>query len=491
MRLLAGLDTEYGLLVEGRGAEEQIEDATALVRAYPGQCFVGWDYRYESPRADLRGFKLKALAHDPEDAKFDRGRSYGDPHEIRADRILPNGARLYNDHGHPEYATPECWSAFELARQELAGSYAVLGAAKALSAESGLDVSIYKNNTDFHGASWGSHESYLVPRELGFERLFRDLLPMMVVRQVLTGAGKVGAEDGKAATYQLSQRADFFVEPANAETLFRRPIFNTRDEPHTDPMDWMRLHVICGDSNMIASATARKILLMKLAIRLCMEGTAPLFALKDPVRAIKDISRDESYRFEIELEKRSWTTAREIFAAYFSAAEATLELSDEERWLIDSSRDLLEDLYAGHGERFSRSVDWAAKKNMLEHFMDEEGSDWNDSSLRSFDMEYANVDPDHSLFQALVEMGKVEPNPEQRECQPCLEGTGEGTRARVRGLAASKYKDHLANACWRSVTLRTEAGEHHLDLSPIREYPAELADTDSVESFIQAVKGLP
>jgi proteasome accessory factor A len=491
MRLLAGLDTEYGLLIEGRGAEEQIEDATALVRAYPGECFIGWNYRYESPRADLRGFKLKALAYDPEDAKFDRGRSYGDPHEVRADRVLPNGARLYNDHGHPEYATPECWSAFELARHELAGSHAVLRAARELSTASGLDVGLYKNNTDFHGASWGSHESYLVPRELGFDRLFRDLIPMMVIRQVLVGAGKVGAEHGRAATYQISQRADFFVEPANAETLFRRPIFNTRDEPHTDPTAWTRLHVICGDSNMIASATARKVLLMKLAIRLCIEGSAPLFSFKDPVRAFQAISKDESYRFEIELEKRSWTTAREVFAAYFAAAEATLELDEEERWLIDSSRDLLEALYSGNGERFSRSVDWAAKKSMLEHYMDEEGTDWRDPSLRSFDMEYANVDPDQSLHQALVEMGKVEPNPEPQEWQPCLEGVREGTRARVRGLAVSKFRESLVNACWRSVTLRTGDAEIELDLDPTREFPAELGNTDSVESFIQAIEGLP
>ncbi|MEZ0325641.1 MAG: proteasome accessory factor PafA2 family protein [Fimbriimonas sp.] len=489
MRLLAGLDTEYGLLIEGRGAEEQIEDATALVRAYPGECFVGWNYRYESPRADLRGFKLKALAYDPEDAKFDRGRSYGDPHEIRADRILPNGARLYNDHGHPEYATPECWSAFELARHEQAGAQAVLSAARALSAATELDVAVYKNNTDFHGASWGSHESYLVPRELGFERLFRDLLPMMVVRQVLVGAGKVGAEHGRAATYQLSQRADFFVEPANAETLFRRPIFNTRDEPHTDPKGWTRLHVICGDSNMICSATARKVLLMKLAIRLCIEGTAPVFALKDAVRSFQEISKDESYRFEIELERRSWTTAREVFAAYFGAAEATLELDEEERWVIDSSRELLEDLYGGNGERFSRSVDWAAKKNMLEHYLEEEGTDWRDPGLRSFDMEYANVDPDASLHQALVEMGRVEDNP--GDLGAYLADSTEGTRARVRGLAVSKYKENLVNACWRSVTLRTDSGEKELDLDPTREYPAELANTNSVESFIQAIEGLP
>ena len=142
MRILCGLDTEYGLLIEGRGADTQIEDSTALVRAYPGECFVGWNYRYESPRADLRGFTVKNLSYDPEDAKFDEGKRYGDPHEVRADRVLPNGARLYNDHGHPEYATPECLSIFEIARQDEEGTRVVLAAAQSLAADIGRAVTI-------------------------------------------------------------------------------------------------------------------------------------------------------------------------------------------------------------------------------------------------------------------------------------------------------------------------------------------------------------
>jgi proteasome accessory factor A len=488
MRLLAGLDTEYGLLIEGRGAEDQIEDASALVRAYPGECFFGWNYRYESPRADLRGFTLKSLAHDPEDAKFDRGRSVHQ--DLPANTVLPNGARLYNDHGHPEYSTPECWSSFELARHDAAGALAVLRAARELEEAIERNVRVYKNNTDFHGASWGTHENYMVPRELGFERLFRDLLPLMVVRQVLVGAGKVGYEHGKAAFYQLSQRADFLVEPANAETLYRRPIFNTRDEPHADPAKWIRLHVICGDSNMIAAATARKVALMKLAIRLSIEGTAPLLKIKDPVRTFQQISKDETYGFEIQLERGSWTTAREVFAAYFSAAEATLELSEEERWVIESSRVLLESLYASNWQGFNRQVDWGAKKSMLEQYMDEAGTDWRDPDLRAYDLEYSKVDPDEGLHAALSEMGLVEPGPEPDALEPFLHGVTEGTRARVRALAVSRFREHLVQVSWRSVVLRVGDAEKELILDPEREYPAELANTTSVEDFIEMVEGV-
>ncbi|RYG45896.1 hypothetical protein EON79_11510, partial [bacterium] len=332
----AGLDTEYGLLLEGRGAEDLIDDATACVRAYPGPAFVGWDYRWESPRADLRGFRLSQLAFDPEDAKFDQGRTHGPAHEIRADRVLPNGARLYNDHGHPEYATPECVSLADVALHDAAGELAILRAARALEEQVGVPVHAYKNNTDFHGASYGTHESHLVPRRFGYPALFSAVLPMLVARQILTGSGKVGSETGTAATYQISQRADFFVEPANAETLYRRPIFNTRDEPHGAHEDWIRLHVISGDACMIPGATARKIGLVRLALWLMERDEAPVWRLADPVRTFQSISRDETLAFRVPLEGGSWTTAYEIVDSYLAAADKVLDLDAEHRALVES-----------------------------------------------------------------------------------------------------------------------------------------------------------
>lgn len=487
--ILAGIETEFGLLVEGKGAEDQIDDSMALVRLQSGGRFVGWDYRYESPRTDLRGFRLDRLAVDPIDARYDVGRRHQEAHEIRSDRVLPNGARFYNDHGHPEYSTPECWSIFELARHDYAGATVVLDAARALSAQLEREVGVYKNNTDYHGASYGTHESYLVPRPVGFERLFRDLLPMMVVRPVLVGAGKVGAETGPAATYQLSQRADFFVEPANAETLYRRPIFNTRDEPHANPKDWIRLHVICGDANMIPAATARKVGLLKLAIHLCEAGTAPIWRFADPVRTIQALSRDDSYKFEIALEGRSWTTAYEVFESYFAAAEATLEVDEELSWTIRSSRELLEALNCDM-PRFRREVDWAAKRHVLEQAMEADGSDWREPSLRAYDLEYHNADPDESLHAALVAMELVEPVPDAVEVADCLTEVSEGTRALARGLAVTKFRSHLASASWRSLTFETGEGLVEVELRPDAVYPSELKEIEDVGQFIEALRGI-
>lgn len=488
-KILAGIETEYGLLIEGRGAENQVEDSMALVRSYPGECLAIWDYRYESPRRDLRGFQLDRLAFDPEDAKFDAGKSYGRSEDIRSDRILPNGARFYNDHGHPEYSTPECWSLSELAAHDHAGLSVVHRAAQALAATEDLAVHTYKNNTDFHGASYGTHESYLVPRALGYQGLYPAVLPMLVARQILTGAGKVGSESGNAATYQLSQRADFFMEPVNAETLYRRPIFNTRDEPHADPRDWIRLHVISGDANMIPENTARKAGLVKLAIHLAEAGTVPVWKILDPVRAFQAISRDESYEFRVELYGRSWTTAYEILESYFAAAEQTLELDEDMRWIVDSSRMLLADL-KGDFDRFRRHVDWAAKRHMLESFMAEEGMDWRDPSLRSYDLEYHNADPEAGLWYALEGMGEVEPAPEPEACEARLERVMEPTRAVARGLAVWKFPSALRAACWHSLTFEVGGEIVEVPLGPDLCYPSQLEGAPDVETFITMLRGV-
>jgi len=497
-RILSGTETEYGLLIEGRGAEEQIDDAADFVRSYPGPHFAGWDYRFESPRADLRGFSVSKLAMDPVDAQFDRGAKKRAAEDIRSDRILPSGARFYNDHGHPEYSTPECWTSQELALQDAAGELVLLDAARAFEAEQGRKVRIYKNNTDFHGASYGAHESYLAPRSLSFEDLYHAVLPVLVARQVLCGAGKVGAESGRSCVYQLSQRADFFVEPYNTETLFRRPIFNTRDEPHADPREWVRLHVISGDANMIASATARKVGLVKLAVALAIEGEAPVWRLRRPVEAFQHISRDETYRFEVELEGGSWTTAHEILESYFSAAEAVFGLvpnmaegspEAEGHALIVEGRTLMSDL-TECPERFARKVDWAAKKQMLEQFIEQDAGDWNDGRLRAFDLEYHNIDPEEGLFHALVDMGAVERQPNSADLRARLARNFEGTRARARGAAVATFKGDLASASWRSIVFNVDGENRELLLDPDVEYPMQLEETKDVGTFIQCIQDL-
>ncbi|MFQ3677492.1 MAG: proteasome accessory factor PafA2 family protein [Fimbriimonadaceae bacterium] len=505
--ILAGLETEYGLSVEGSGAEDQVEHGKALVRSYPGGCFVGWDYRFESPRADLRGFTQDRLSVDPIDARFDEGRTHGPDADVRSDRILPNGARFYNDHGHPEYATPECRTLCELVLQDLAGEIAVRRAAAAYSGKTGCEVRIFKNNTDFHGASYGTHESFLVPRSLGFDALYRAVAPMLVARQVLCGAGKVGSEAGDPAAYQISQRADFFAEVHNVDTLYRRPLFNTRDEPHADPAQWMRLHVIAGDANMVPSATARKVGLVKLAIALAEAGEAPVWELKDPVRALQAVSKDESWEFRVELANGSWTTVGEILESYFAAAEQVLELphlafsgngpeigpyrvfacqEDELTAVVGDCRALMGMLRDDPIE-FSRSVDWAAKRKMLGHFMQAEETNWADPSLQSFDLAYHNVDSEEGLYFALADTGEVEERPPADVVEPRLRTVFEPTRAMARGVAVRKFGKHLKTAGWRTLTFEVGSDVQTVELKPDGEYPSTLADSPDVAAFLESL----
>jgi proteasome accessory factor A len=480
---LAGIETEYGLAVAGRGAAEQVQDSGEVVRHFPGAVFEGWDYRQESPRADLRGFELERLQADPVDAQFDRDAPAVDPGNVRSDRVLPNGARFYSDHGHPEYATPECWSLRELMLHDLAGDAVALAAARRYQEATGRAVRVYKNNTDYHGASYGTHESYLAPRALGFEALYAAVTPMLIARQVLCGAGKAGSENGAWCDFQLSQRADFLTEAANAETLYRRPVFNTRDEPHADPRLWIRLHVIAGDANRIPSCTARKVGLVRLAIRLAEAREAPAFRVPNPAREFQRVSRDATLAYRIELE-RGWTGAGQVIESYLAAAEARLELDDEETALIAECRRLLDDLRADP-DAFRRHVDWAAKRHMLAQYVEAEGCSWRDPAIQSLDLEYHNLDPDESLFAALVELGEVEPLPEAGGHQSAV---SEPTRAYARGRAVARFPDALAGVSWSSLTFRTANGLREVYLDPCRCYGKELDAAGSVDEFVRLLE---
>jgi Pup amidohydrolase len=470
MRILAGLETEYGLYIEGRGAAEQIEDSQALVRNDPSRGRFLWDYRYESPRADLRGFSVEKLAVDPVDAQYRRSGVAEFSPETRADRLLPNGARFYNDHGHPEYATPECFTLAALAIHDEAGELHVQRAAEAFEAKIGRPVRVYKNNTDFHGSSYGTHESYLCPRELGFDRLYAAVMPMLIARTILCGAGKIGTERSgvRGIRYQLSARADFFSEAFNVETLYRRPIFNTRDEPHADPAKWIRLHVIAGDANMMPVATRRKVGLLKLAIGLASIGKAPRWRIQDPVRAMLSISADDSQEFSIELEGREKTSAYEILESYFEAGWSLPHLDDEMEALLLEGRELCRTLRSDWRQMVP-SVDWAAKRWLLEQVMSETGLDWSDPDLRSYELEYHSTDRENGLFYALREMGRVPNGATEDELEAAQERSLEPTRARIRGAAIDDPE--LANASWEALEFDRPGGRERVLLDPMAEYP--------------------
>src|SRR5262249_30816417 len=223
---------------------------------------VGWDFDDESPGRDARGFAREG-AMPPE----------VETHLVNT--VLTNGARYYVDHAHPEYSTPECADALELVCADKAGERILarsMLAARRIT-EPGQEIVVYKNNSDGKGNSYGTHENYLVDRAVPFSTLVRNLLPWFVSRQVFTGAGKVGSENGAGAVdYQISQRADFFEEEVGLETTLKRPIVNTRDEPHADPQQYRRLHVIAGDANLCEVATFLQVGTTALRLAMVEDG---------------------------------------------------------------------------------------------------------------------------------------------------------------------------------------------------------------------------
>lgn len=495
--VLAGIETEYGFTVEGSGPEMQVDLATDFVSQLKTG-FAGWDYRAESPRTDLRGFQVDRLAVDPTDAAFDEGRARGRDADTRADRVLANGARYYNDHGHPEFATPECWNRTQLMVQDKAGELVLMQSAQSLQQKLGREVKVYKNNTDFHGASYGCHESYLVPRRLSFAELYRAITPMLIARILLTGAGKAGSESGAACGFQLSARADFFSESANVETLYRRPVFNTRDEPHADPSLWQRLHVISGDANMIPTCTSRKVGLVQLAVSLATAGVAPHWKIEDPVQAIQTLSRTLEPPFEVPLSRHQTTTAGEILESYFAAWEKLgMPPTSETEGEIPSADygSLIAEcrLHLSQLDRKDSSVnahiDWCAKLHLLEMVRAESGFAWGDPRLQSYDLEYHNINPDEGLYFALVEMGEAPEYPPLEERLQCLHEPAERSRAWVRGLAVKNFSDSLVTASWSRLVFQVGEGEPVVvPLDPDKVYDRELATISSVGNFISCLK---
>src|SRR5580704_16167730 len=252
-----GTETEYGISVPGQPGANAMVTSSQIVNAYQAATAARarrarWDFEEENPLRDARVFDLAREAAD--------STQLTDEDLGLANVILTNGARLYVDHAHPEYSSPEVANPRDAVIWDKAGEWIMAEAARHAAVVPGaLPINLYKNNTDNKGASYGSHENYLVSRATAFAEIIRHLTPFFVTRQVFTGAGRVGiGQDGRTHGFQISQRGDFFEVEVGLETTLKRPIINTRDEPHADPERYRRLHVIIGDANLAEVATYLK-----------------------------------------------------------------------------------------------------------------------------------------------------------------------------------------------------------------------------------------
>src|SRR3989440_896550 len=423
-----------------------------------------WDYGHEDPHRDARGFRAKELRPDADESGYyeiDKNRPLTFQ-EIKSDLVLSNGARFYNDHAHPEYSTPECTTLHEIVAQEKAGERILAECARRRNAHltDGERVRLYKNNTDFLGHSYGCHDNYLMRRDVPWDRIVAATLPFLITRQIFAGAGKMGIEAESATSqpgvFQISQRADFFSVLVSIDTMNRRPLVNTRDEPHADASKYRRFHVIVGDSNMSEWATAMKLGTTALVLELIESGKAPQLEIAQPIDAAKSISRDQNYDWIIELRDGRKISAIDVQRLYLSAAQKVEHNNEERSWSLREWESGLNDLERDVMLCRDR-VDWAAKKFLLSELQGEEKLQWSDPWLQAIDLEYHNIDLERGLYYELLRQGSMRRVVSEDEIRRAIFSPPETTRPFFRGRAVARFTDQIESIQWNEIVL-SEAG---------------------------------
>ena len=504
MTRVFGLETEYGITINGAESLDVVAESIELVRSYTEHgALMKWDYSLEDPHRDARGFRAAELLQDTDESAYfeiDRNRPLSFE-EIKSDLVLSNGARFYNDHAHPEYATPECTTLRELVAQDKAGERVLVECARRRNAKlpDGQELRLYKNNTDFVGHSYGCHDNYLMRRDVPWDRIVSGVLPFLVTRQIFAGAGKLGVESestpSQPGIYQISQRADFFSVLVSIDTMNRRPLVNTRDEPHADHARYRRFHVIIGDSNMSEWATALKVGTTALVLELIERGEAPQIELAQPIAATKAISRDQSYDWIIELRDGRKISAIDVQRLYLRAAQTTEQSADPEvAWLLSEWENVLNDLERDVSLTRDR-VDWVAKKFLLSAMQEAESLSWSDPWLQAIDLEYHNIDLEAGLHAALVRQGSMRRFVNEEEVKRAIFAPPETTRAFFRGRAVAKFTEQITSVQWDELEFAGRRGPIRVALPEpfvddrLRRLHALVESTKDVASF--SVEGAP
>src|SRR5581483_3955683 len=463
---VCGIETEYGILLRGTGESNPIAASSVLINSYVAELLrgsdkVGWDFEDESPGNDARGFAREG-SMPPE----------VETHLVNA--VLTNGARYYVDHAHPEFSTPECLTALEVVLYDKAGERILAKSmeAAAKSLPGGQNIVVYKNNSDGKGNSYGTHENYLMDRAVPFGRIVQHVLPFFVTRQLYTGSGKVGTEDTSSAaqgtTFQLTQRADFFEEEVGLETTLKRPIVNTRDEPHADAQKYRRLHVIVGDANLSEISTYLKVGVTAIVLAMIEDdwfGERD-FTLAAPVQAIRKVSRDLTFEAPLEMAAGGTMTALEIQWEHLDLARKYAEDRGLEAVGEEVGADVLRRWEAvltaleSDWRSLANQLDWVAKYEIINGYRERHDLPWNSPRLHAMDLQYSDVRPEKSLFaklpverlttDAAVDLAMSEPPPD--------------TRAYFRGKCLQRWASSIAAANWDSLVF-------DLGTDPLRRVP--------------------
>ena len=460
-----GIETEYGIVLRGTEDPNPISASSLLINAFltvraGGPPRVTWDFEDESPANDARGeTPLHALAPEIE------------THLVNA--VLTNGSRYYVDHAHPEYSTPECADARSVVIHDRAGEEILIDSMAAASSMLADDqeIVVYKNNSDGKGNSYGCHENYLMDRATPFGQIVHHGIAHLITRQIYTGSGKVGTElpglDRHEIDYQLTQRADFFEEQVGLETTLKRPIINTRDEPHADARKYRRLHVIAGDANMSELATYLKVGVTAIVLGMVEKNAiGRLFTFEDPVRAMQEISHDLTVQKPLTLEDGTRIRAIEVQQALHEDAVKFVEAEGTEAVGGPVALDVLErwgqtlDALADDPMQLADQLDWVAKYRLLEAYRERHGLEWSDARISAMDIQFHDMRPSRSLARRL----NLERISTDDEVEVAKTSPPENTRAYFRGECLRKWGDSIVAANWDSLVF-------DVGIEPLRRIP--------------------
>jgi Pup amidohydrolase len=471
VRRVMGTEVEYGISVPGQPGANPMVTSSQIVNAYGARPELNrggrarWDYEEESPLRDARGFTYSGALYDPSEALADEDLGL-------ANVILTNGARLYVDHAHPEYSTPEVTNPRDVVLWDKAGERVMAEAARrAATIPGSAPIRLYKNNTDNKGVSYGSHENYLMKRQTPFADIVQFLTPFFVSRQIVCGAGRVGkGQDGSGPGFQISQRADFFEVEVGLETTLKRPIINTRDEPHADADKYRRLHVIIGDANLSEISTYLKVGTTALVLAMIEEKalTADL-GIADPVGELKQVSHDPTLKHRIKLRDGRRLSALDLQWAFFERASAFVERtgSDEQTADVLARWESLLDRLGRDPMECAEELDWVAKLRLLEGYRERENLGWASPKLQLVDLQYADVRPEKGLYHRLVARGAMQTLFGAEEVVRAMTEPPEDTRAYFRGRCLAQYASEVVAASWDSVIF--DVGRESLVRVPMME----------------------
>ncbi|NMM95744.1 ligase [Bifidobacterium sp. DSM 109960] len=486
-----GTETEYAVSQAGTRHYQPVQLSFDVVAAATteGNRHIRWDYRQEDPVNDARGTRLDRAAARPD--------MLTDSPQLNITNVIaPNGGRIYVDHAHPEYSAPETTDPFQAVTYDHAGDRLMLAAARQASHNTGHAIELHRNNVDGKGASWGTHENYMMQRAVPFDDVAGLMTAHFISRQIWAGSGRVGiGEHSEIAGYQLSQRADYIHAKIGLQTTFDRPIINTRDEPHATGA-YRRLHVIVGDANRMDTPQVLKLGVTSMLLWTLehadeagydMRGLIEGLRLADPVEAMHTVSHDLSLNAELALEYggtiTAWQMQVRLRGAVYAVAASVLgtDTKGEPAWEDRQTRNVMamwgqaladtaairhasdDERLALHAE--AGRVEWLLKWQLLEKMRRRlGGAEWNDPRLAAIDLSWAALDPARSIYAKVA--SHTERIVDDAQLDHAASNAPENTRAWLRAELVRRFPEQIVAASWSHITVRkADSLSHELDVT--------------------------